>query len=160
MDFKPIIIQCSQIDADAMLVKLKADIAAGTPINELEAIYLPLFHSKNLTPTGLFAESVDIIKSMQADDNHKRKTLALLITLAGKVVDREQLDALAKEVMTMGNVFIEYFEERGEKRNQEETAKRMLAKNMDILDIIEVTGLSTERIRELRESLTKEKAFA
>jgi len=160
MDFMPIIIQCSQIDADAMLAKLKADIAAGTPINELEAIYLPLFHSKNLTPTGLFAESVDLIKSMQADDNHKRKTLALLITLAGKVVDREQLDALAKEVMTMGNVFIEYFEERGEKRNQEETAKRMLAKNMDILDIIEVTGLSTERIRELRESLTKERVFA
>jgi len=64
MDFKPIIIQCSQIDADAMLAKLKADIAAGTSINELEAIYLPLFHSKNLTPTGLFAESVDIIKSM------------------------------------------------------------------------------------------------
>jgi len=160
MDFKPIIIQCSQIDADAMLAKLKADIAAGTPINELEAIYLPLFHSKNLTPTGLFAESVNLIKSMQADDNHKRKVLTLLATLCGKVVDRTQLVSAVEEVLKMGNVIFEYLEERGAERKQEEIARKMLDKNMDVLDIIDVTGLTTERIRELRENLAKERVFA
>ena len=95
----------------------------------------------------MFLESADVIKSMQADDNHKQKNLALLITLAGKVVDRVQLDALAKEVTTMGNVFIEYFEERGRLTEKEETARKMLVKGMDTLDFIEITGLSPECLR-------------
>ena len=56
----------------------------------------------------------------------------------------------------MGNVIIEYFEEQGEKRGaerqKEEIAKNMLAKGMDVLDIIEVTGLSVERMREIRKT--------
>ena len=52
--FKPIIVQCSKIDADTILGRLKEDIKEGRPVNELEAIYLPLFHSKKLSPTALF----------------------------------------------------------------------------------------------------------
>jgi len=153
MDFKPIIIQCSQIDADTMLAKLKVDIAAGTPINELEAIYLPLFRSQKFTPTELFTESVGLIKAMQADDNHKRKVMTLLATLCGKVVDRVQVEAAMEEVLKMGNVIFEYLEERGEKRNQEETARRMLDMGLDPLDIIKATGIAPERLREIRESV-------
>jgi hypothetical protein len=160
MDFKPIIIQCSQVDADAMLDKLEADIATGKPINELEAIYLPLFHSQSLTPTALFKKSVELIKAMQVDDSHKRKVLTLLTVLCGKVVDRTLLEAAMEEVLKMGNVIFEYLEERGAERRQEEIARKMLDKNMDVLDIIDVTGLTTERIRELRENLAKERVFA
>ena len=57
----------------------------------------------------------------------------------------------------MGNVIIEVFERAGEKRGaerrEEEIAKNMLAKGIDLLDIIEVTGISTERMRKLRESV-------
>ena len=53
----------------------------------------------------------------------------------------------------MGNVIIEYFEELGAERQKEEIAKNMLAKGMDVLDIIEVTGLSIERMREIRETM-------
>ena len=160
LHFKPHIVQCSNFDADAILERLKDTVACGKEINELEAIYLPFFSSKKFTPTELFLKSADVIKAMQADDNRKRKILALLITLAGKIVDRARLAALAKEVTTMGNVFIEYFEERGVERNKEETARKMLAKCMDALDIIEVTGISAERLRELRESVHKESASA
>jgi len=130
------------------------------PINELEAIYLPLFYSKNLTPTELFTESVEIIKNMQADDNHKRKVLTLLATLCGKVVDRAQLVAAIEEVMKMGNVIFEYLEERGEKRKQVEIAKKMLSMHMDVLDVIEATGLSTEEVRKMRDSMRDEVATA
>ena len=60
----------------------------------------------------------------------------------------------------MGNVIFEYLEERGAERKQEEIARKMLDKDMDVLDIIDVTGLTTERIRELRENLSKERVFA
>ena len=36
--FSPIIVQCSKIDADAILARLRQAVASGQPINELEAI--------------------------------------------------------------------------------------------------------------------------
>ena len=152
LSFRPIIVQCSKIDADAILARLKRAVAENRPINELEAIFLPLFHSENFTPTQLFVESKKQITAMQADTKHKQKVMALLLTLAGKVADKEQLDAVAEEVKNMGNVIIEYFEERGEKRRQEEIAEKLLALGIDTMDIIEATGVSPERIREMRKA--------
>jgi len=158
--FTPIIVQCSKVNADEILDGLKNDIATGKTINELSLIYLPLFSSTKLNPAELFMESAKLIHDMQADDNHKKKIYALLITLMGKEVDQVEMEALAKEVAKMGNTVIEYFEEKGRKRgvedNKEETARKMLAKGMDTLDVIDVTGLSTERIRKIRESMSNE----
>ena len=150
--FEPIIVQCSKFDADAILDRLRHDIAVGKPINELEAIYLPLFHSAKLTPTELFVESAALIKDMNVDDTQKRKMLALLVVLSGKIVDSNQLNALAGEVAKMGNVIIEVFEERGRNAEKEETAKKMIAKGYDSIEIIELTGLSLDRVGELRSS--------
>jgi predicted transposase/invertase (TIGR01784 family) len=94
---------------------------------------------------------------MQADDGHKRKMLALLITLSGKIVEKAELLKVMEEVKKMGNVIIEFFEELGEKRGidlgreqkSEETAKKMIAKGYDLLDIIELTGISADRLREI-----------
>jgi hypothetical protein len=147
--YKPIIVQCSKIDADAILKRLKADVDAGKPINELEVVYLPLFGSIQFTPTELFLKSAELIKAMQTDDGHKKKMFALLITLSGKIVEQAELDKIAEEVKKMGNVIIEYFEERAIAKNSEETAKKMLAKGYDLLDIIELTGISAERLREI-----------
>jgi len=153
MDFKPIIIQCSQVDADAMPGKLESDIATGKPINELEAIYLPLFRSQSLTPTALFKKSVELIKAMQVDDSHKRKVLTLLTVLCGKVVDRTLLEAAMEEVLKMGNVIFEYLEERGKERAQKEIAHKMLSMGMDVLDVIQATDLSAEEVRKLRDAV-------
>ena len=158
LDFQPIIVQCSEIDADAMLARLKKAVEEEQPINELEAIYLPLFHSNIHTPTELFRESAKLARKMQADDRAKQKILALLITLCGKVVDLSQLDIVLEELKVMGNVLVEHLigvgKERGielgAERKQEETAKKMIAKGYDSLEIIEITGLSLERLKELR----------
>ena len=79
LSFAPIIVQCSKIDADAMLKKLKKSVAGHEPINELELIYLPLFYSEKYSPTELFKESTTLIKEMQIEDNKKMKILALLV---------------------------------------------------------------------------------
>jgi hypothetical protein len=96
--FAPKIVDCSKIDADAMIAKLKAAINSGQVINELEAIYLPLFSSKTLSPTELFLESAEIVKVMQASEERKRKVLSLLITLSGKIVDHDKILELIEEV--------------------------------------------------------------
>ena len=162
LQFKPIIVQCSKFDADSNLDRLRKDIAGGRQINELEAIYLPLFHSSKHTPTELFVKSAGLIKAMQADDTQKRKMLALLVVLSGKVAERAELNALVEEVTKMGNVIIEFFEERGERRGiertQEETAKRLVAMGLDSLDIMKATDISAERLSQIRKALRGELA--
>jgi hypothetical protein len=149
LHYKPIIVQCSKFDADAVLKKLKDDIEAGNSVNELELVYLLLFSSSKFSPTELFLKSNELVRAMQADDTHKRKILALLVTLAGKVVEWSKLEKIIEEAKKMGNLIIEYCEEIGEKRKGEETARKMVAKGYDVLDIIEITGISAERLREI-----------
>jgi len=156
---------------------MKKAIKAGQAINELEAIYLPLFKSKKLSPTALFLESAKLINAMQADDDHKWKVLALLITLAGKVAEPEELDKIVEEVLHMGNVIVEYFvergvrtgeergvrigeergvkigEERGSVNRQEQIARKMMERGICFPDIIDLTGIDEKRIHEIHDTL-------
>jgi hypothetical protein len=172
LSFRPIIVECDKIDADAMLERLKKRITAGEAINELELIYLPLFHSAKMNPTELFRESTKLIRELRAEDHLKQKILALAFVLAGKVVEPAQLEAFWEEVRSMGNKILEFAEaygirigeargeERGEKRGiligeerlkltQEESAKKMLAKGFGWDDIIDISGISPERLKEI-----------
>ena len=156
--FKPLIVQCSNINADAMLEKLKKDLAEGREVNELEIIYLPLFASKKLSPTQLFTESSKLIKRLNVNDEERMKLYALSIVLAGKVVEKDQLDKLWEEIKLMRNAILEYAEERGIKLGEErgkelnakETARRLLAKGYDLEEIAEVTDISVEQLLEMR----------
>ena len=59
---------------------------------------------------------------MQADDNQKRKMLALLVVLSGKVAGKTQLNALVEEVTKMGNVIIDFMKSAvrsGEKKKSQ-----------------------------------------
>ena len=160
--FKPIIVQCADIDADAMLDELKQDIENGKPINELKLVYLPLFRGKTLDSTGLFLESTKLIRSMKAEELLRHKVLALAILVAGKVVDHEVLKQIYEEVKLMGtgNVILDVAEEYGAKREKEEIARKLLSMGMDAIDVVEVTGLSNERIRELRDTIRSESIYA
>ena len=160
MHFKPIIVQCSNIDADEMLDGLKKDIADGKPINELKLVYLPLFYSIKFSPTELYKESTKLIRDLQVDDERRRKIFALSTVLAGKVVDRTAIAEILEEVKMMGNIILEVAESVGEKRGierqQEESARKMLADNYDALDIITYTGISAERLKILRDEMRGE----
>ena len=60
----------------------------------------------------------------------------------------------------MGNIIIDVAEKRGENRVKEETAIKMISKGYDSLEIIELTGLSIERVGELRSDLRREATLA
>ena len=164
ISFEPLIVDCSQIDGDKLLAKLKKTVAEGGEINELELIYLPLFSSKEHTSTGLFKEATALIKDLRMTEERKLKLSALSLLLAGKVVDKAQLDLFWEEVKLMKNAILEYAEERGMKHgiklgeergmklNSEETARRMFAKGYDPQEISELTDITPERIREITAS--------
>jgi hypothetical protein len=157
LKFTPIVIDCSTIDADAILAKLRRGMAEGAPVNELELIYLPLFRSETLTPTGLFKASQALIQELPTDDRLKQKICALSILLAGKIVAPPELAAAWKEVKRMGNIILEFAEAQGFKdgmtegvaQNTEATALKMRTKGYDPQEIIELTGIDPERLREI-----------
>jgi hypothetical protein len=144
-------------DADEILTRLKDAVSDGLPFNELELIYLPLFKSARCTPTELFRESARLVKDLQGDVNYRQKMAALLIALGNKVVDKAALDEFAEEVKSMGNVIIEYFEEKAEKRGKrlanEDSAKKMIEKGYDFNDIADITGVQLERLYEIRDAV-------
>jgi hypothetical protein len=162
--FKPIIVQCSKFDADAMLEKLQKDIASGKPINELELVYLPLFRSIKLSPTEIFKESTKLIGDLQVEDDRRRKIYALSIVLASKIVDKAALKKVEEEVANMGNVIIEVFEERGARRGLKrgaelrelEIARNMLQEGVKISDVSKFTGLDVDKLIEIRDALRSE----
>jgi len=164
--FKPIIVQCANIDADAMLDELKRDIEAGKPVNELKLVYLPLFKGKTLDATGLFLESAKLVRSMKAEDWLKQKVLSLAMLISGKVVDSEALNQIYDEVemMNTGNAFWDVATARGAingaREKSEEVALKLLSDNFDVLDIIRYTGIDAERLKELRDTMNTEALYA
>jgi DNA-binding CsgD family transcriptional regulator len=46
--------------------------------------------------------------------------------------------------------------EKGKEEGREETAKKMIAKGYDPLDILEISGISVERFRKLKEAYQRE----
>ena len=154
LTFRPIVVQCSTIDADVMLARLKQDIAECKPINELELVYLPLFNSIKFSPTELFLESIGLIKNLQQlNDDSKRKLYALTALLAGKVADKGIIKAFLMEVEMVGNAIFEAMEEigeeRGAERRQEEIAVGMLQEGYKLSEIIKLTGVDLDRLEEL-----------
>jgi hypothetical protein len=113
LHFTPVVVDCSAIDADTRLARLRQQVTEQAEVNELELLYLPLFHSETLTATELFQESARLIQALRAEDAVKHKLSALLIALAGKVVDAEALLEFWEEVRKMGNKIIEIAEAYG-----------------------------------------------
>ena len=58
--------------------------------------------------------------------------------------------------MSTGNVILDVAEEYGAKREKEEIVRKMLLKGIDSLDILDITGLDIERLRELRDLVRSE----
>jgi len=58
--------------------------------------------------------------------------------------------------VSTGNVILDVAEEYGAKREKEEIVRKMLLKGIDSLDILDITGLDIERLRELRDLVRSE----
>jgi hypothetical protein len=144
LSFEPIVVDCSKIDADKKLFNLKRYVRDGEEINELELLYLPLFHSTQFTPTDLFKESFNMILGLKVNEETKSKLLGLLITLTGKVVEPGALVEVYERMRKMGNRIFEYWDSNARKEEKEEIAKKLLSMGSSPDFIKEATGVSDD----------------
>ena len=99
--FKPIVFDCTEINADEVLEKLKRQIENGEPVNELEIIYLPLFKSERYKPTELLKEAAAIVKMSKMEDEMKAKVISLSLVASNKIVDKDVLKSIWEEFRIM-----------------------------------------------------------
>ena len=151
LKFSPQIVVCGEKDGDVVLDRLKAQAESGLPINELELVYLPLFGSKRHNPTEMFGEALKVAKVLNVDYAQREKIVALLITVSNKLVDKNILSLAWEEMRMMGLKVLEVAVEKG----VEKVALSMLKDGLSLELICKYTGLSRERVEELRKALPK-----
>ncbi|MCL2813818.1 MAG: hypothetical protein FWD23_04385 [Oscillospiraceae bacterium] len=135
LQFKPVVINCGGYDADEILAKLQARASAGEPLNELEAIYLPLFKSAKYSPAELLTESIRLISAAKIGDEQKLKISALALVLSNKLVSAEKIESIWRELKMMRLKVLEYglrqSMEEGMEKGMEEGIARGMEKGME-----------------------------
>ena len=151
LKFTPVIVDCSQKDADAGLEELKTKIRNGEPVNELSLIYLPLFKSKSLRPVELLKEAALLVRELNAEETMKQKILALMLVVSNKVVNADELEKIWKEHGKMMNLKIfDVVRKDGLEEGLERGAVNMLKKNYPAEEVASVMGISLEKVLSLK----------
>ena len=160
LKYNPIIVNLGERDADSTIQRLRQQIKDGKPINELEIVYLTLYHSDNLRPVEILRQCAELISQVDASDENKRKLAALTLVASNKVVSKEDLEQIWEEVIKMTKLKIlevveEQSEIRGEKRGIGKSAEiiRALKKNETVENIAERYQLTIEDIKQIQSAL-------
>ncbi|MHC6202098.1 RpnC/YadD family protein [Breznakiellaceae bacterium SP9] len=163
LTFKPVIIDLSQRNADEVYAALRQQIESGQEINELDLVFLPVCGSKTETVVGLLEKGVELAKRLPAAS----KIVGLMFMLSDRLVDKNELKRIWREFMdyTKLKVFqvaeevgiekgVEIGMGRGIEKGVEKTAEKALRKGYSLEEIQDLTGLSLERIQELKSATT------
>lgn len=147
----------SKIPGDAEYSRIRDKIEAQEPLSDedsMKLIILPLTQ-KGADEKQDMIEKVIGLAEQISDINQKIFILSGVIVASDKFIDRDYLEMMRRRInMTrLGQLYekekIEYANEKVKKANLE-TAKKMLDKEMDIIDIMEITGLSEAEILSLK----------
>jgi len=96
MIFKPIIINLSERDGDAVLKKIKRQIDRGEEVNELEMIYLSLYN-KSRTTAELLKEAVPLVPKIKKESHDQQKMIILMLLAANKFLTKNELTKILEE---------------------------------------------------------------
>ncbi|MCL2015442.1 MAG: hypothetical protein FWG68_04265 [Defluviitaleaceae bacterium] len=134
--FKPKIICLKERDGDATLKKIKQQLAAGEPINELELIYLPMYGSEQGTTLYEFLDEVLKITPQIGDTATMTKKLQILILFL--TIRTADIDEIKKVwVNNMGllkdNVGIQALIEIGIDKGEENKKNKIVSMMQDLL---------------------------
>jgi len=156
LQFKPIIINCGDYNADEILAKMKKQLVAGEALNELEAIYLPLFKSATYSPAELLTESIRLVNAAEMDDEQKLKISALMLVLSKKIVSAEKLESIWIELKMMRIKIFEYVFQKTLEKNMEQI-KRIkslyITDKLTPAEIAEKEQITDETVNEILELL-------
>ena len=161
----PRIINLKGRDADLALKQIEEKLSKDEPINELQLIYLPLYGSKSgKTVAELLKLALNLAPKVAKGDFELNKLQSLLVLLCGSIVSKEEISEIWEEnkMKIEGNTAIEFLHERGIEQGIEQgvvlVAKKLILRNFDLSQISDLTGLSIERLHEIKAKLNHDLA--
>lgn len=143
-------------DGDKIYRDLERKIAGHEKLDDrdkLDLIFLPLMKSST-DQNEMAISAVELARKIE-DDEEKIFCIGAIIGISDKFIDKEYVKKL-KEMMKMTRVGMELKKEgieegrkEGIKEGKLETAMKMMQRGFQLEDIIEITGLPEEEIRNL-----------
>lgn len=164
LNFKPIIINMGERDADALINGIRDKINKGEQVNELDLIFLPLCKSETRNKTEILKDGLELVSTYVQSEISREKIGALMMLLSNKYVEKEQLELLWKEFSDMIKLkILEVAEEKGMEKGMEKGIEKgmekgfgiirdaiMLYKNGEsIADISNKFGISTQALQDI-----------
>ena len=132
----------------------------GTPVNELEAIYLPMFKSTTHGPEALLHESVMLIRQLDyLSEEQRLKIIALALMVSNKIVSKEELSKLWEVAKMMKLKILEVAEEQGIEQGIEQGVDisadiiRDLLDNTPVEEIAARYKVTIEKVKRLQAAL-------
>lgn len=149
----------SRIPGESEYNRIKAKIDTHEPLTDEDAmrlIILPLTEKGVEEKQEMIEKVIDLADQLPDDSNQKIFILSGVIVASDKFIDKDYLEMIRRRIdMTkLGQLYekekIEYGNEISRKTHLE-TAKKMLDRDIDLLDIMAVTGLSEAEILSLKD---------
>lgn len=147
----------SHIDGEAAFLAIRQKIHSGKPLEDddlMKLVILPLTIPGSKGKQEMLEKVVDLAEQI-ANEEQRIFTLSGVIVASDKFINREYLEQIKRRIhMTqLGQLYEKEKIEYGNQRTKERTtemALKMLQRNIDIIDIMEVTGLTEAELLRLQ----------
>lgn len=144
----------SHIDGKAAFNMIRQKIHSGTLLEDddlMKLVILPLTVPGSKGKQEMLEKVVDLAEQI-TDEEQRIFTLSGVIVASDKFISREYLDQIRRRI-NMTQLGQLYEKEKIEYGNQKtrEMALKMLKRDIDIIDIMEVTGLTEDELLRLQE---------
>lgn len=150
----------SELDSKAIKERVIEKITQGKPLTEAElmqVIILPLTYKGESKKKESIKELFELTKEIQEEET-QLFLLSGILVFTDKVIDQETAKQI-KEWIRMTKVARLFEEEKIEAVNEavtetiQQMVKKMLEKNVDILNIMEITGLTRKMIEKIQQEM-------
>lgn len=148
----------SRIDVEAAFHAISQKIEAATVLEDddlMKLVILPLTIPSTDSKQKMLEKVVELAEHIQ-DNKQQIFILSGIIVASDEFINRAYLEQIRRKItMTqLGKMYekekIEYWNQRAKEKTLE-INKSMLKRNIDIVDIMEVTGLTEEELLHLQE---------
>ena len=144
----------SHIDGETAFNMIQQKILSGTVLEDddlMKLVILPLTVPGSKGKQEMLEKVVDLAEQI-TDEEQRIFTLSGVIVASDKFISREYLDQIRRRI-NMTQLGQLYEKEKIEYGNQKtrEMALKMLKRDIDIIDIMEVTGLTEDELLRLQE---------
>lgn len=143
----------SHIDGEAAFNTIQQKILSGTALEDddlMKLVILPLTVPGSKGKQEMLEKVVDLAEQI-TDEEQRIFTLSGVIVASDKFINRDYMEQIRRRI-NMTQLGQLYEKEKIEYANQKtrEMALRMLKRNIDIIDIMEVTGLTEDELLRLQ----------